>query len=147
MLAGKSAVGQRFLNAVLIHGDRHQNSNFFVLSAPAASQADTVHVIFPHAAGAVSRDRNRTEIAKAPPVFRRGFWAVAKRKESDQYFCSGAYFSCSASSRSRSDSMRLWRARICNVAALPCSLIPTPPDDEQSPGIFHIAGSESKFRL
>ena len=25
-----------------------------------------------------------------------------------------------------------------NVAALPCSLIPTPPDDEQSPGIFHL---------
>ena len=23
-------------------------------------------------------------------------------------------------------------------AALPCSLIPTPPDDEQSPGIFHL---------
>jgi len=21
---------------------------------------------------------------------------------------------------------------------LPCSLIPTPPDDEQSPGIFHL---------
>ena len=30
VLAGKIAVGQRFLNAVLIHGDRHQNSNFFV---------------------------------------------------------------------------------------------------------------------
>ena len=25
-----------------------------------------------------------------------------------------------------------------NVAALPCSLILTPPDDEQSPGIFHL---------
>lgn len=25
-----------------------------------------------------------------------------------------------------------------SVAALPCSLIPTPPDDEQSPGIFHL---------
>ena len=25
-----------------------------------------------------------------------------------------------------------------NVAALPCSLIPTPPDDGQSPGIFHL---------
>ncbi len=25
-----------------------------------------------------------------------------------------------------------------NVAALPGSLIPTPPDDEQSPGIFHL---------
>ena len=25
-----------------------------------------------------------------------------------------------------------------NVAALPCSLIPTSPDDEQSPGIFHL---------
>ena len=25
-----------------------------------------------------------------------------------------------------------------NVAALPCSLIPTPSDDEQSPGIFHL---------
>ena len=44
VLAGKSAVGQRFLNAVFIHGDRHQNSNFFVLSAPAAAQADAVHV-------------------------------------------------------------------------------------------------------
>ena len=62
----------------------------------------------------LSRGRNRIEIAKAPPVFRRGFWGAAKRKESDQYFCSGAYFSCSASSRSRSDSMRLWRARICS---------------------------------
>ena len=28
--------------------------------------------------------------------------------------------------------------RYLNVAALPCSLIPTPPDDEQSPGIFHF---------
>ncbi len=28
--------------------------------------------------------------------------------------------------------------RYLNVAALPCSLIPTPPDDEQSPGIFHL---------
>ena len=46
----------------------------------------------------MSRDRNRTEIAKAPPENRRGFWGAAKRKESDQYFCSGAYFSCSASS-------------------------------------------------
>ena len=25
-----------------------------------------------------------------------------------------------------------------NVAALPCSLIPTSPDNEQSPGIFHL---------
>ena len=24
------------------------------------------------------------------------------------------------------------------IAALPCSLIPTPPDDELSPGIFHL---------
>ena len=46
----------------------------------------------------MSRDRNRTEIAKAPPENRRGFWGAAKRKGSDQYFCSGAYFSCSASS-------------------------------------------------
>ena len=45
-------------------------------------------------------DRNR----KAPPENRRGFWAVAKRKGSDQYFCSGAYFSCSASSRSLGNS-------------------------------------------
>ena len=73
-----------------------------------------LYIIFPHAAGAVSGDRNRTEIAKAPPENRRGFWGAAKRKESDQYFCSGAYFSCSFSSRSRSDSMRLWRARICS---------------------------------
>ena len=28
--------------------------------------------------------------------------------------------------------------RYLNVAALPCSIIPTPPDDEQSPGIFHL---------
>ena len=28
--------------------------------------------------------------------------------------------------------------RYLNVAALPCSLIPTPLDDEQSPGIFHL---------
>ena len=28
--------------------------------------------------------------------------------------------------------------RYLNVAALPCSLILTPPDDEQSPGIFHL---------
>ena len=28
--------------------------------------------------------------------------------------------------------------RYLNVAALPCSLIPTPPDDEKSPGIFHL---------
>jgi len=28
--------------------------------------------------------------------------------------------------------------RYLNVAALLCSLIPTPPDDEQSPGIFHL---------
>ena len=28
--------------------------------------------------------------------------------------------------------------RYLNVAALPCSLIPTPSDDEQSPGIFHL---------
>jgi hypothetical protein len=28
--------------------------------------------------------------------------------------------------------------RYLNVAALPSSLIPTPPDDEQSPGIFHL---------
>ena len=28
--------------------------------------------------------------------------------------------------------------RYLNVAALPCSLIPTPPDDEQSPDIFHL---------
>ena len=34
------------------------------------------------------------------------------------------------------DASMAWR--ICNVAALPCSLIPTPPDDEQSPGIFHL---------
>ena len=52
----------------------------------------------------MSRDRNRTETAKAPPENRRGFWAVAKRKGSDQYFCSGAYFSCSASSRSLGNS-------------------------------------------
>lgn len=52
----------------------------------------------------MSRDRNRTEIAKAPPENRRGFWGAAKRKESDQYFCSGAYFSCSASSRSLGNS-------------------------------------------
>ena len=30
-----------------------------------------------------------------------------------------------------------WGAYL-NVAALPCSLILTPPDDEQSPGIFHL---------
>ncbi|WP_419059746.1 hypothetical protein, partial [Hominenteromicrobium sp.] len=28
--------------------------------------------------------------------------------------------------------------RYLNIAALPCSLIPTPLDDEQSPGIFHL---------
>ena len=28
--------------------------------------------------------------------------------------------------------------RYLSVAALPCSIIPTPPDDEQSPGIFHL---------
>jgi len=28
--------------------------------------------------------------------------------------------------------------RYLNVAALPCSLILTPLDDEQSPGIFHL---------
>ena len=28
--------------------------------------------------------------------------------------------------------------RYLNVAALPCSLIPTPPDDEPSPDIFHL---------
>lgn len=28
--------------------------------------------------------------------------------------------------------------KVFNVAALPCSLIPTPPDDEPSPGIFHL---------
>ena len=28
--------------------------------------------------------------------------------------------------------------RYLNVATLPCSLIPTPPDDEQSPDIFHL---------
>jgi hypothetical protein len=44
VLAGKSAVGQRFLNAVLIHSDRHQNSNIFVLAALVAAQVDAVHV-------------------------------------------------------------------------------------------------------
>ena len=28
--------------------------------------------------------------------------------------------------------------RYLNIAALPCSLIPTPPDDEPSPDIFHL---------
>ena len=30
VLAGKVTIGQCLLDAVLIHGDRHQNSNFFV---------------------------------------------------------------------------------------------------------------------
>ena len=30
--------------------------------------------------------------------------------------------------------------RYLNVAALPCSLIPTPPDDEQLPGTFSFTG-------
>ena len=29
---------------ILIHGDRHQNSNIFVLSAPVAAQVDAVHI-------------------------------------------------------------------------------------------------------
>ena len=84
----------------------------FILSEPASyvffyplfNLRNLLYIIFPRAAGAVSRDRNRTETAKAPPENRRGFWAVAKRKGSDQYFCSGAYFSCSASSRSLGNS-------------------------------------------
>ena len=35
--------------------------------------------------------------------------------------------------------------RYLNVAALPCSLIPTPPDDEQSPGIFHLQEDAASF--
>ena len=46
----------------------------------------------------MSRDRNRTEIAKPRRKTGGAFVGVAKRKGSDQYFCSGAYFSCSASS-------------------------------------------------
>ena len=88
MLAGKIAVGQRFLNAVLIHGDRHQNSNFFVLSAPVAAQVDAVHVIFPHATGAASRDRNRTEIGK--PRRKTGGAFGVLRKERDRISISAA---------------------------------------------------------
>ena len=35
---------QNLTKTVLIHGDRHQNSNIFVLSAPVAAQVDAVHV-------------------------------------------------------------------------------------------------------
>ena len=38
----------------------------------------------------------------------------------------------------KSKNAKKYRHRYLNVAALPCSLIPTPPDDEQSPGIFHL---------
>jgi len=83
----------------------------------AAHRAQPAHVpggVLPHAAGSVSRSRNGIEIAKAPPENRRGFWGVAKRKESDQYFCSGAYFSCSASIALEVGlDVVCWRARIC----------------------------------
>ncbi len=35
---------QNLTKPVLIHGDRHQNSNIFVLSAPVAAQVDAIHV-------------------------------------------------------------------------------------------------------
>ena len=35
---------QNLTKTVLIHGDRHQNRNIFVLSAPVAAQVDAVHV-------------------------------------------------------------------------------------------------------
>ena len=57
-------------------------------------------------------------VLKSPAGNRRGFCCLGCAGR-DQYFCSGAYFSCSASSRSRSDSMRLWRdfyvARTCTM--------------------------------
>ena len=168
VLAGKITVGQRFLNAVLIHDDRHQNSNFFVLSAPVAAQVDAVHadvwivpamqgsvpsvldvnvgflvqlynflghsllspfrmvcgnfilpepacyvffyaifnlrtllyIIFPRAAGAVSRDRNRTEIGK--PRRKTGGAFGLLRKERDRISISAAgRISRAASPRAR----------------------------------------------
>ena len=35
---------QNLTKTVLIYGDRHQNCNIFILSAPVAAQIDTVHV-------------------------------------------------------------------------------------------------------
>ena len=35
---------QNLTKTVLIHGDRHQNRNIFVLSAPVAAQIDAIHV-------------------------------------------------------------------------------------------------------
>ena len=35
---------QNLTKTILIHGDRHQNSNIFVLSAPVAAQLDTVNI-------------------------------------------------------------------------------------------------------
>ena len=48
---------QNLTKTVLIHGNRHQNSNIFILSAPVAAQVDTVHLdvwIVPALRGAVA---------------------------------------------------------------------------------------------
>ena len=35
---------QDLTKTILIHGDRHQNGNIFVFSAPVAAQVDAIHV-------------------------------------------------------------------------------------------------------
>lgn len=57
----------------------------------------------PHPRGGTFPDSNRESPAGDPA----GLLGLMERKDIDQHFCRAAYFSCSASSRARSASMRL----------------------------------------
>ena len=99
VLAGKSAVGQRFLCTILGHSllsPFRMVCRNFILPEPACyvffyaifNLRNLLYIIFPHAAGAVSRDGNRTEIGK--PRRKTGGAFGLLRKERDRISISAA---------------------------------------------------------
>ena len=97
--AGKSAVGQRFLCTILGHSllsPFRMVCGNFILPEPACyvffyaifNLRNLLYIIFPHAAGAVSGDRNRTEIGK--PRRKTGGAFGLLRKERDRISISAA---------------------------------------------------------
>ena len=111
VLAGKIAVGQRLLCTILGHSllsPFRMVCGNFILPEPACyvffyaifNLRNLLYIIFPRAAGAVSRDRNRTEIGK-PRRETGGAFGVL-RKERDRISISAARrISRAASPRAR----------------------------------------------
>ena len=93
VFAGEIAAGQRFLCTILGHSllsPFRMVCGNFILPEPACyvffyaifNLRNLLYIIFPHAAGAVSRDRNRTEIGK--PRRKTGGAFGLLRKERDR---------------------------------------------------------------